>query len=72
MVKCHLSRLMGEKRLSIADISRETGINRGVITRLYHETAIRVDLDVVEKICVYLECEIEDLFSLEVGAGSRD
>lgn len=65
MLKCHLSKLMGEKRLSIADVSRETKINRGVITRLYHETAIRVDLEVVEKICIYLECNIEDLFSIE-------
>ena len=56
---------MGEKRLSIADVSRDTGINRGVITRLYHETALRVDLEVIEKICVYLDCELSDLLSLE-------
>ena len=66
MIKCHLSKLLGEKRLSIADVSRDTGINRGVITRLYHETAIRVDLDVVERLCLYLECDLADLFSLEV------
>ena len=72
MIKCHLSKLMGEKRLSIADISRETGINRVVITRLYHETAIRVDLEAVEKICVFLECEIEDLFSLQRKVGAND
>ncbi len=68
MIKCHLSKLLGEKRLSIADVSRDTGINRGVITRLYHETAIRVDLEVVEKLCLYLECDLTDLFSLEVDS----
>jgi len=68
MIKCHLSKLLGEKRLSIADVSRDTGINRGVITRLYHETAIRVDLEVVEKLCLYLECDLTDLFSLKVGS----
>ena len=57
---------MGEKRLSIADVSRDTGINRGVITRLYHETALRVDLEVIEKICVYLDCELNDLLTLEL------
>lgn len=56
---------MGEKRLSIADVSRDTGINRGVITRLYHETAIRVDLDVIETICGYLECDLSELLSIE-------
>ena len=65
MIKCHLSKLLGEKKLSIADISRDTSINRGVITRLYHETAIRVDLEVVEKICYYLDCDLNELFSIE-------
>ena len=65
MIKCHLSKLMGEKRLTIADVSRDTGINRGVITRLYHETAIRVDLEVIEKICIYLDCELNALLSIE-------
>lgn len=34
MVKCHLSRLMGERKLKVVDVARETGINRGTITRL--------------------------------------
>lgn len=61
MVKIHLSRLMGERKLKIADVSRETGINRGTITRLYHETAERVELDVLDKLCAYFDCEIQDL-----------
>ena len=69
MIRCHLSKLMGEKRLTIADVSRETGINRGVITRLYHETAIRVDLDVIETLCLFLECELSDLLSINKDDG---
>ena len=34
MVKCHLSTIMGERRLKIADVARDTGINRGTITRI--------------------------------------
>ena len=64
MIKCRLSRIMGEKRLRIADVMRDTGVNRGTITRLYHERAERVDLDSIEKLCRYLECGIEDLFEL--------
>ena len=62
MVKCHLSRLMGEKKLRIADLARETGINRNTITRLYHETATRVDLEVIGVLCGYFECDVGDLF----------
>jgi len=65
MIKCHLSRLMGEKRLKISDVSRDTGINRGTITRLYQETAVRVDFEVLEKLCVYLDCKIEDLLEVK-------
>ena len=64
MIKCHLSRILGEKRLKITDVARDTDINRGTITRLYHEKAERVELDVVETLCRYLGCGIADLFEL--------
>lgn len=63
MIKCNLSRIMGEKKLKISDVSRDTGINRGTLTRLYQETAERIDLDVMDHLCKYLNCEIGDLFT---------
>ncbi|MAY35694.1 helix-turn-helix transcriptional regulator [uncultured Spongiibacter sp.] len=65
MVKCHLSKILGEKRLKISDVARDTGINRGTITRLYHETAVRVEFDVLDKLCAYLGCDISDLLTIE-------
>lgn len=53
---------MGEKRLKIADVARETGVNRGTITRLYNETATRVDIEVLDLLCEYLDIEIGELF----------
>lgn len=64
MIKCHLSKLMGEKKLKIVDVARETGVNRGTITRLYHERASRIELCAVEALCRYLECDVGDLFEL--------
>ncbi|MBL4796279.1 MAG: helix-turn-helix transcriptional regulator [Oleispira sp.] len=65
MIKCHLSRIMGEKKLKISDVARDTGINRGTITRLYQETAVRVDFDVLEQLCVYLGCGIWELLEVK-------
>ncbi|WP_018415536.1 helix-turn-helix domain-containing protein [Teredinibacter turnerae] len=65
MVKVHLSRLMGERKLRIVDVARDTGINRGTIARLYHETAIRIDFDVLEKLCTYMECSVGELVELQ-------
>lgn len=62
MIKCHLSRMMGERRLKISDVARDTGLNRGTLTRLYHETAERVELDVLDNLCAYFDCQVSDIF----------
>lgn len=62
MIKCNLSRILGEKKLKISDVSRDTGINRGTLTRLYQETAERIDLEVMDQLCVYLNCDVAELF----------
>lgn len=64
MIKCHLSRIMGEKRLKIADVARDTGLNRGTVTRLYNETATRVDLNDIEVLCRYFNVGVSELFEL--------
>lgn len=67
MIKCHLSRMLGERKLKISDVARDTGINRGTLTRLYHETAERVDLSVMASLCNYLKCEVGELFENRPG-----
>jgi putative transcriptional regulator len=52
---------MGAKRLKISDVTRDTGINRGTITRLYHETALRVEFEALSQLCSYLECDLHEL-----------
>ena len=64
MIKCHLSKIMGEKRLKIADVARETGLSRVTITLLYKETAQKVDLGAIEKLCLLFNCQIGDLLEL--------
>ncbi|WP_409421688.1 helix-turn-helix transcriptional regulator [Pseudaeromonas sp. ZJS20] len=64
MVKCHLSRILGERKLKVAEVARDTGINRNTLHRLYNETATRVDLEVIEQICRHLQIEVGDLFEV--------
>ncbi|WP_318643937.1 helix-turn-helix transcriptional regulator [Shewanella sp. WPAGA9] len=64
-MKCNLSRILGEKRLKVSDVARDTDINRGTITRLYNETATRVELDVLETLCKYLDVEIGELLEVQ-------
>lgn len=62
MIKCHLSRLMGERKLKISDVARDTGLHRNTITLLYQETATRVDLDAIEALCRYFRVGVDELF----------
>lgn len=64
MVKCHLSRLMGEKKMNVMDVARATGLHRNTVSLLYKETATRVDLEAIEKLCRLFECDVGDLFEL--------
>ncbi|MFN4329294.1 MAG: helix-turn-helix domain-containing protein [Limnobacter sp.] len=64
MIKCHLSRLMGEQKLKVIDVARATGLHRNMITLLYNETATRVDLAAIEALCKLFDCQVGDLFEL--------
>lgn len=61
MIRCHLARLMGERKMKIVDVARETGLNRNTVTLLYKETAQRIDLEALEKLCRLFQCEVGDL-----------
>jgi len=53
---------MGERRLKISGVSRDTEINRGTVTRLYHDTYTRIEKDTINTLCDYFDCRIEELF----------
>lgn len=61
MIKCHLARLMGERKLRIADVIRETGLSRNTVTLLYKEKAQKVDLEAIDKLCVLFNCPVGEL-----------
>ncbi|WP_439225824.1 helix-turn-helix domain-containing protein [Idiomarina sp. ST10R2A5] len=68
MIKCHLARMMGEKKLKVMDVARDTGLNRNTVTLLYKETAQRVEFETMEKLCRYFNCNVGDLFEYKEKA----
>ena len=62
MIRCHLSRLMGERKMKVIDVARETGLHRNTITLLYNETAARVDIDAMDKLCALFNVSVGELF----------
>lgn len=61
MIRCHFARLLGERKLKISDVARETGINRGTLTRMYYETAERIELEVLDQLCSYFQIDLPEL-----------
>ena len=61
MVRCHLARLMGERKMKISDVLRETGLSRNTVTLMYKETAQKIDIEALDKLCRLFECEVADL-----------
>ena len=62
MLKNHLSKLMGEKRYTIIEVSRKTGLTTSTISNLYNDKVKRLDFDTLEKLCKLFNCQPNDLF----------
>lgn len=65
MIRCHLATLLGERKLKISDVARDTGVNRGTLTRMYQETAERFDADVLDVLCAYFQVGVDAILSFE-------
>lgn len=61
MIKIHLSNLLGNRKMSQAELARKTGIRPNTINALYHEYTKYVSKSDLDKICEVLECDISDL-----------
>lgn len=61
MIKIHLSRILGEKRMSQAELARRTGIRPSTISDIYNEMTERLNIEYLDRICEYLDCSIMDL-----------
>ena len=63
VIKIHLSKLLGERRMTQTELARKTGIRIATINELYHELVTRVNLEHLDKICEALDCNLEDLIT---------
>ena len=52
---------MGERKMKIVDVARATGLHRNTITLLYNETATRVDIEAIDKLCELFGCEVGEI-----------
>lgn len=62
MIKNNLSKILGEKRMKMAELQRLTGLGKTTIIRLYHNKTTNIDFNTMNKLCAALDCTAHDLF----------
>jgi len=60
-IKINLSRVLGERRIKITEFAEKACIAKNTVMALYHEKGKGVTWDVLEKICIALNCQPGDL-----------
>ena len=71
MIRIKFSALLGEKKMTQADLARITGIRPSTINELYHQLAERVKLEHIDLICEALGCELDELIVREPNREPR-
>ena len=64
-MKIMLNKLLDEKGISQNKMAKDTGISATTLRNLNHSRTTRISFDILEKICNYLECGVEELLDIE-------
>lgn len=67
-IRIHLGRVLGDRKLRAAAVSRKTGIATATLSALYNENVSGIKFETLEKLCRELNCTVGDL--LEYAPGS--
>lgn len=64
-MKVKLSEILDNKRISQNQLAKDTGISVSTLRNLNHNRTTRISFDTLEKICIYLDCGVEDVLCVE-------
>jgi len=62
MIKNKLSEIMGIRRMNMAEVARRAGLTHVTVFRIYHNKTKTIELETLDKLCVALNCRIQDIF----------
>lgn len=62
MIDNKFSAILGSRLIKISKVARDTGISRTTLTNIYYKRSTYITFAVLNKLCEYLECDVDDLF----------
>ena len=71
-VSCRLNILLAERRLTVADLHKATGLSRTLLYLMQRDDLQRVDLQSLATLCDFLDCEVSDLLFYEKKSTKTD
>ena len=72
MIVNRLSRLLGDRRMSIAELQRRTGLAYTTVYRLYQGQTDRIDFETLDKLCRALEVTPNDILEYQREAAEGE
>lgn len=57
----NLAALLVERKMRVADIVIETGLNKSTLYKLYNDESVRIDFETIDKICLALNVGVGEL-----------
>ncbi|MCI8860609.1 MAG: helix-turn-helix transcriptional regulator [Lachnospiraceae bacterium] len=70
-MKVMLNQLLDQKGISQNKIAKDTGISTTTLRNLNHNRTTRINFDLLDKICTYLDCGVEDILCVEKNTESH-
>lgn len=65
MIRIKLRELLWDRDISSLELHRATGISQSKISEIIRGKRTNITLETVEKICVFLKCNIQDLIEIK-------
>ncbi|MCI9122696.1 MAG: helix-turn-helix transcriptional regulator [Eubacterium sp.] len=56
-----LNNILDKKGISQNQLAKDTGISTSTLRNLNHNRTSRISFDILDKLCVYLECGVDEI-----------
>lgn len=71
MIRIKLSEVLGREKMTRKKLAELTNVRPNTIGDMYNEKIHKIDLDVLDRICDVLKCDISDLLQYQDENGEN-
>lgn len=65
MIKSNLKELLDARKLSIREFAQKIDYRFETVRRFYNDTLVRVPMELIERCCLELGCDVNELIVIE-------